>query len=315
MSKYIPFESPSLILGKKIPFLGYLRQLYFRFNKFDNELLTSAKDPRFKFAPYFLGGFNPLLGMAKDFIDTFKPYKSGFYVQRDFIQPLRGLGNIVSGLFHVIVSPLLFLTNTALFACRAILHLSFTFFLNHMKTNIIQNAGGFIDGVCNSIRGATQIAFTPLTWAIRMPLRGIITAITGMPTLCKNVEKRVSSLESLINKDKKTVEDSFFIDKELEAIRQKVYKANQRRQQLGFRFTPVPMLEKFTKIGGFPPPACYDSFAEGAVSGYYLDDNQNTKTAALKFLGLFKIRAKDSDVAPVDLLTPATSTLVQTPSA
>lgn len=42
-------------------------------------------------------------------VDTFKPYKSGFYVWRDILQPLRGLGNIIKGAAYLIAAPLLFL--------------------------------------------------------------------------------------------------------------------------------------------------------------------------------------------------------------
>jgi len=59
---------------------------------------------------FILGGFQPLADMYKDFVDTFKPYKSQrYYVLRDLSQPLYGLKNIAKGIGCLILAPLLFL--------------------------------------------------------------------------------------------------------------------------------------------------------------------------------------------------------------
>ena len=42
------------------------------------------------------------------------------------------------------------------------------------------------DGLTSVIRGATQIITTPLTRFVKMPIRGIITAIKGVPKIEEN---------------------------------------------------------------------------------------------------------------------------------
>ena len=57
----------------------------------------SLKDEIQKLKTYdksFALGINPLADMRKDFIDTFKPYKSWHHVRGDLFQPAHGVANI-----------------------------------------------------------------------------------------------------------------------------------------------------------------------------------------------------------------------------
>lgn len=84
----------------------------------------------------------PLVYMGKDYNDTFKPFKSSFYIKRDLLQPIHGAINIYNG--------------------------------------IVDLKGSSIAlGITEIFRGLTQIATTPLTWFLRLPFRGIITLFTG----------------------------------------------------------------------------------------------------------------------------------------
>lgn len=300
MAKFIPYESPLAFLARKFYFIDQLRSLYFKYNKFDGELITVAQDPRSKLSPYFLGGLNPLLAMGKDFVDTFKPYKSGYYVQRDFLQPLRGLGNIVRGVFNIVATPLMFLVNTVRYAAMAIQQKSFALFTENMALGSIKAGGGLLDGVSSIIRGATQLISTPLTWLLRMPLRGAITVIKGKPTVSQNLEKRIDKLEALINKDDKTVEDTISIDKEMQSIRVKIVKAQARGQEIGAN--PEKIAEKFDLCQKFTEKRLSTQgilVAQfyGVVSSesymYRPDDSEYARTNALSFLGLFKARRTD----------------------
>jgi|GEM_PF-3851340 len=147
MKKIKPFESPFAYLTRKIPFLSKISECYYKVNKFDAADNAEGVDPRGTgILPYLLGGFNPLINMRKDFIDTFKPYKSGsYFILRDLIQPFRGIGNMFRGVFNVITSPILLLINTLRYAVYAIIEKSFDSFLNNMKLNLAKSGGGFLN--------------------------------------------------------------------------------------------------------------------------------------------------------------------------
>ncbi len=233
MPKFIPYQSPPAYLARKFRFIKQLRSLYFKYNKLDSELMIAASDPRPKRSPFFLGGLNPILAMKKDFVDTFKPYKANYYILRDLTQPVRGVGNFVRGLFNIVAAPLIFLGNTVRYALKTIPRGDFREFGRLMLTNLVKTGGGFLDGVTSVIRGVTQVIATPATWFIKMPLRLLITAIKGKPTVCQNVEKRVEKLETLIQKDDKTLEDTIAIDREMLSIEGKAFKAWKRGQEIG----------------------------------------------------------------------------------
>jgi len=147
-----------------------------------------------------LGGFNPLINMGKDIADTFKPYKSNFHVVRDLTQPIRGIGNIIKGAFEVAASPLLFLGNTVRYA--AISEDSKVFGYN-MKINAARTLGGLLSGVTNTIRGISQVITTPLNWLVKMPLRGLITAIKGKPKIEDSQKRKflaVDNIEQMVTK-------------------------------------------------------------------------------------------------------------------
>lgn len=145
-----------------------------------------------------LGGLQPLADIAKDFIDTFKPYKAGYHAGRDFLQPLRGVGNIAKGAANLLLSPLLFVANTIRYALTSG---SLENFASNMGLNARRTTGWLLDGVSSLVRGLTQIAATPLTWLIKMPLRGLITAIKGAPKIEQNrgIQRLVSTGINAVN--------------------------------------------------------------------------------------------------------------------
>ncbi len=123
------------------------------------------------------GAFQPLRDMLKDVVDTFKPYRSVWFVKRDARQPIDGLENILKGIFELIVSPLLFLLCPIYYAFRAE---SLKDYGAKVGTLWLQSLSWFIHGVLSVLRGATQIAATPLTWLIKIPLRGLNTLIRSL---------------------------------------------------------------------------------------------------------------------------------------
>ncbi|MBA2653938.1 MAG: hypothetical protein H0U71_02585 [Gammaproteobacteria bacterium] len=235
MPKFRPYVSPFELLAKKIGPVGDLRNLYYKYNKFDDLFSEEGGDPRDtnKLSFYILGGFNPLLAMRKDFVDTFKPYKSRFYIARDFLQPFRGIGNILKGVFNILVSPVLFLANTFRYAYRAIAERSLNLFANNMAMNFARTGGGILDGITSLIRGVGQLVTTPLTWLIRMPLRGIITGVKGMPTVVDSLKKKAEKTEVLLKKENITLNDAIAIDHVVLGFYGKMLKGMQRGQKPG----------------------------------------------------------------------------------
>jgi hypothetical protein len=98
--------------------------------------------------------------------------------------------------------------------------------------------GGILDGISSIIRGATQIISTPLTWCLRMPLRGLITAVKGYPTVLQQIESRIEALKFLVNANKDFSidphENHYLIDSELTSIDRKLTKAIKREQPIFF---------------------------------------------------------------------------------
>jgi hypothetical protein len=139
-----------------------------------------------------LGGLQPLADILKDVVDTFKPYKSSYHVKRDLLQPIRALGNIVKGIILITAAPLFFIGDMVryMFISGSLRNFGINMIINSSRT-----ASWLLEGVFSILRGAGQLATTPLTWALRMPLRGIISAIKGMPKIEDN-----PSLQSCLQK-------------------------------------------------------------------------------------------------------------------
>lgn len=296
MSKFKPYESPIDFIARKVPFVEFLDKLYYKYNKFDSFLNSSGRDPRSSKSPYFLGGLNPLIAMGKDFLDTFKPYKSRFYIFRDLLQPLRGLGNVIRGLFNLIATPILFLINTARYAIMAIQAKSFQLFLENMALNLIKSGGGLLDGITSIIRGISQIITTPLTWFIRMPLRGIITAVKGMPTFLNSFKSQAEETATLIKREDREVEDSILIDRKMGSVALKIAKALARGQELGV--SQEALLGAYDKCRSFTERKLspWDYLQAKLGGGYYVsndsyyyrkDEDEYTRKSALNFLSIF----------------------------
>lgn len=101
--------------------------------------------------------------IKKLFADYIKSYKSRAQLIQDFKQPLVGLANVLSGGIKIVSG-------------------FFTF-----------NIKRFADGILSGVRGAIEIATTPLAWILKPITRGIITLIWGKPRIENNAGmKRVA---------------------------------------------------------------------------------------------------------------------------
>ena len=165
---------------------------------------------------------------------------------------------------------------------------SLDIFTMKMNLNILKTVGGIADGLSNIIRGVTQILATPLTWFLKIPLRGTITLIKGQPTVAQEVEQRVEALETQIKKKEKTLEDTQAIDSEMYSISMKLIKNVQRGQEPGVDIERAA--SKFAQCKKFTEKK--ESRYYG--TSYYPDNSEHTQTRALNYLGLFKPDAPET---------------------
>jgi hypothetical protein len=198
MAKFRNFISPIKYISEHIKFVRDARRFYFRVNTLDNKLTSPTTYNKIDFLDNLLGGFHPFMEIGKDIIDTVKPYKSKFYIARDALQPIRGIGNTLKGIFNIVTSPILMGIDTINNCYTSIRYGNFDYLKRKMSFDAQRHLGGFIDGIGSTIRGISQIATTPLTWFVRMPLRGIITAVRGMPTIQQSLQSSAKKLKKTI---------------------------------------------------------------------------------------------------------------------
>ncbi len=148
-----------------------------------------------QFERQFRGPVQPLADMAKDVMDTFKPYKGWYQFRRELMQPLRGAGNLVIAAITLIGAPLVFIASTMVYIFKP------STFLKNMRKNFINTTAWLLDAITTGIRGGSQIVTTPLL-VPRMGLRGILT-LFHQPKIEENkgihrlVEKANASKENM----------------------------------------------------------------------------------------------------------------------
>lgn len=176
-------------------------------------------DPRrrHRYADQMIGSFQPFADMWKDFVDTFRPYKSGLYIALDFVQVVKGLGNLAKGLLNLILAPLYLVYSFGRNVVDMVKFLisppknegarspvtpyrprmeAFPRFIYFTIRDAVLTASWMMEGIGSIIRGVTQIAATPLTWMripFRMALTGVRLLIWGKPKIEENagIKKRV----------------------------------------------------------------------------------------------------------------------------
>lgn len=292
MAKFRPYHSPLKRLWQKLGFIGsFISDTYYKYNKFDDYHDSRGTDDKpDDLVPEFLGAFHPWISMFKDVVDTLKPYKSGFHVWRDLLQPIRGLGNIIKGVVYIPTTIALFIFELIRGVIHGIARSDFNIFKNLMQLAFVRVSSGLLDGINNIIRGVLQVVTTPLNLIIRMPLRLIITAIKGWPTFEETQYENASKLEELINKDDKTLDDTLEIDFRRIRFHKKIEKAEQKGQE----FINKNELDiKLNSFESFTDTRLTDQgYLNGVFGGScyrspYPKDGLEKRQKALEFLSLF----------------------------
>jgi hypothetical protein len=241
------YESFSEYLRRKLPFVNYL---YYKFVAEESRVSTylTANDyygshnmkPIIRGKGLLLGPLQSFLDIRKDFIDTLKPYKAPYQALRDLSQPIRGLINILKGVISVVASPLVLLVNLlkdsiiyAYWAITSDLQGSVIFkkWGSNAAINLARTFSWVLDGLFTALRGVTQIVATPLTWLIKRPLRGIITAVKGVPKIeeSKTMQRLANEGHRLLNEESKKWINGL-LDTLTKALHIKFVKANSKGQ-------------------------------------------------------------------------------------
>lgn len=258
-AKLYPVENDTLLYASSTP---YIR----RYNE----------TPRGNWTDQFIGAFQPIASMANDIQYTFMPYKSSREFLMDIAQPIRGLGNVLRGLAILVATPLFFLGNTVRYA---FISGSLRNFFTNMKLNLGRSTSWFIDGLSSIVRGSIQVVATPLTWAIRVPLRGIITAIKGTPDINENEE--VQHLVDLGN-HAITNNDGYTMD----CIKHRLHEEYQKSTSQGqtSKITPEQEKQAFNSM--------YFKYGRNWVHPMQEDAKRNS----IAYLSLFRKQATPSPI-------------------
>jgi hypothetical protein len=256
MPKYKYYESPVHFLGRKIPPLGRLTQRFqTRLNQWLGlpewspelkKLQEERKSSDIFVYSLFLGGFEPLRRMKKDFIDTFKPYKINTHIRREIFQPIRGFGNIFKGIFNLIAAIVIFPANIFRYLLR-LRHQNCLTFGSNLLMNLFKTAGGLVDGLMSIVRGCLQIATTPLVWVFKIPLRIILTKVFSSPSLGDSQKQRIYRLKKIFGRiQEASFKQTLSLETEIDHLKIQLLKAKLLGQK-----TNIPTEEALASIHGF----------------------------------------------------------------
>lgn len=168
---------------------------------------------------YLLGALQGFNNIIKDTMDTFKPYKGTYQLAHDLLQPVYGVGNLISGITTIVLSILLLLFLVIAISVLAIaslvalpffgpMPLAFTMCLisGYKDEDILNNTSinffiWLTEGITNLVRGITQIVFTPLTYLLKIPLRGMISLFHDRPLAEKNasLSNYIDEIDACVN--------------------------------------------------------------------------------------------------------------------
>jgi hypothetical protein len=233
----------------------------------------------------FIGSLQPLADIVKDVVDTVKPYKGTYQIKRDAMQPLYGLMNMGAALLTLIGAPIAFLVNIVRYSFYP------DTFKENMQLNVVRTLSWLIDSVTTAVRGVTQLVATPLTWLLKMPLRGIITMMTDKSNIedTNSIQKLVIRGEEIASSD--DPEGGYHMDVVLKAIHIKYIRGVSRNQPTGID----PHVEQ-NLFHDLPTDRHFKNRDQLGTRGYYNDSlTRRYEYKALHYLQLFKPEATEND--------------------
>lgn len=174
-----------------------------------------------------LGGFQPLMDMHKDLVNTFRPYKSWKHVEQELLQPVRGLGNVFAGI--------LLLIGVCVYAPLA--GLGIIQEKRPLKKAMVSS--WCIESISRIIRGATQLVFTPFV-PIKMLFRGITTSILGWQKIEWDLGINRLIAEAATHHDNDDDFDDDIDGSQMSAIAEELHRKFYKARKMGRTFTADP---------------------------------------------------------------------------
>jgi len=304
------------LLKEKFPFSEWFKDRFYSDSYKDesyfdlplmNTYNNNKKRRRWSPAPnskvqQILGGLQPIADIGKDFVDTFKPYKARYHAQRDFLQPIRGVGNIAKGVANLIVGVIGIIGVPLLFPL-----ISFENDRDKLRNNLSLTFSWYLDGISSIVRGVTQVITTPLTWFIKMPLRGLITAIKGRTPLIEENQgiqllvKKGDALLKVAQREAEEVTEAEYADSIRYELYRKYKKADSRKQATQI---DEKTLNELLNDNSNPKSSCYTSDSRMYYpTNFSVDQRDNFK----KYINLFRVKKQTTTLADKPVSTPSSS--------
>lgn len=151
-------------------------------------------NPRNIYLDQYIGSFQPIVSIGNDFLNTVGRYKSMKDMVGDVTQPIEGFVNLFKGLKLVVCLPfmLAFFTRD---------NRNYPYFQETTLKELAFSGSWLIHGVMTALRGITQIATTPFTWIVKIPLRAVITAIYGFTPVEESLKYLIKHAEKPATED------------------------------------------------------------------------------------------------------------------
>ena len=234
------------------------------------------------------GAVQPVVDILKDMENMAKPYRSGWFIKRDAKQPIVGIKNLLQGIFELLASPLLFLFYAVYYVFQT---KNLKAYNEKVSIFSIMAFSWFIHGGLSILRGITQIATTPLTWLIKIPLRGLITLIQRLQGKSfavednPSIQRLVVKIDKLIKENEQPIEDGCSSYKNVVDLITSIH----RKYTLG-----IMKKEQFSNINQVE----YNRLLHILLSNKDNNEEVPKKENVANFLGLFKNEEKlNSDIS------------------
>lgn len=145
------------------------------------------KEYDYEYGAQFIGAFQPLEDVLYNLSSYIIPYSNSQDIQKDIMQPLKGVLNIIRAISITTKAALTFSLLAATFPFWILIDLMLggsvssagCFSLGYepsLRWTLFASITWMIDGIASFINGVSQIALTPFTWFVKIPLRAMLSS-------------------------------------------------------------------------------------------------------------------------------------------
>lgn len=151
-------------------------------------------NPRNTYLDQYIGSIQPIVSIGNDFVDTVTPYKSAKDIAGDASQPVAGFVNLFTGLQLIVYLPFMLV----FFAWK---NRNYPEFQKTTLKELAFSGSWLIHGCAKALHGISQIITTPFTWIVKMPLRGMLTAIYGFSPVEESLQYLIKHTEKPVTEE------------------------------------------------------------------------------------------------------------------